>query len=127
MELHLKFNIKPVPWSRPRLAKSGHFFTKKEDAIYRRSLQYLCKEQYQGGAFCDAVKIKIEFVMKRPKTVTRKNMTTKPDLSNLIKNVEDALFCSDSYLLVDDAKIIGIEATKAYGDSDYINLFIMSV
>lgn len=59
-----------------------------------------------------AVVVQYEFLMPRPKTVTRKHMTVKPDLDKLARAVNDA--CTDAQLMSDDALIISMHLNKRY-------------
>jgi hypothetical protein len=74
------------------------------------------------------VKISLEFVLPRPKTVTRKHPTTKPDLDKLIRAVSDAISL-ERYVQVikDDSQIISIHASKRYESAAFppgVQIFI---
>lgn len=76
-----------------RLAEEGHFF---------------------GGA----VRVFVTFTFARPKSVSPKKrgyMTVAPDLSKLVRGIEDAM---TGVLYRDDAQIVEIVARKVYGASD---------
>lgn len=59
-----------------------------------------------------AAVVQYEFLMPRPKTVTRKYMTVKPDLDKLARAINDA--ATDARLLADDALIISLNVNKRY-------------
>jgi len=63
------------------------------------------------------VTLDVTFYLQRPRSVTvrkRPCMTTRPDLSKLVRGLEDAL---TEILWKDDAQITSITATKVYADS----------
>jgi crossover junction endodeoxyribonuclease RusA len=58
-----------------------------------------------------AVSLEIDFIMPRPKTVTRARHTVKPDLDKLIRAVNDAI---TGICFVDDSRVVRINAAKNY-------------
>ena len=60
----------------------------------------------------EATCLNITFYMPRPKTNKRTHMTTKPDLSKLVRSVEDSLVVAG--LLKDDSLITFLVARKQY-------------
>ncbi len=56
---------------------------------------------------------------KRPKSVTRKFMTTKPDASKLLRAIEDAL---TGVVYVDDAQLVRSWAAKHYGEFERVEV-----
>lgn len=65
----------------------------------------------QDDLFEDAVRLQIAFFFVRPKSVTRPHMTTRPDLSKLIRATEDAL---NGVVWTDDALVTEIGSAKRY-------------
>jgi Holliday junction resolvase RusA-like endonuclease len=59
-----------------------------------------------------AVKVEIDFIFNRPKSVTREFPTVAPDLDKLTRAVLDGL---TGVAYVDDAQVILIQAVKTYG------------
>lgn len=85
-----------------------------------RSWEQAVRDAAQGVAgvayFTEAVALEIEFWFPRPKSVKpakRPHLTTKPDLSKLIRGAEDAL---NGVVFKDDAQVVTITATKKYVD-----------
>lgn len=79
------------------------------DAV-RTAAQDVAGEVFFEGA----IALHVAFYLQRPRSVketTRPFMTTKPDLSKLIRSTEDAL---TEVLWKDDALVIAITASKAY-------------
>lgn len=56
---------------------------------------------------------------KRPKSVTRKFMTVKPDASKLLRAIEDAL---TGVVYADDAQLVRSWAAKHYGDFERVEI-----
>ena len=67
--------------------------------------------------FTGPLTVSFNFVLKKPKSVKRPYPSVKPDLSNLIKSVEDGL---NGVAWKDDALICAISASKRYGNEDLI-------
>ncbi len=66
--------------------------------------------------FTEAVSLDIEFWFPRPKSVKpskRPHLTTKPDLSKLVRGAEDAL---TGVLFRDDSQVVTLVASKRYVD-----------
>lgn len=67
---------------------------------------------FDGDQCADAVEVELLFVMPRPKSVTRKFMTVKPDADKLARSVLDSI--TDSGLWADDSQVVGLLVRKAY-------------
>jgi len=63
----------------------------------------------------DGVRLTAVFTLSRPKSVKRRHPITRPDLSKLIRGVEDALI---RVLYTDDAQIVELLVAKRYGGVD---------
>lgn len=64
------------------------------------------------------VTLTVVFYLQRPKSVSEKkrpHMTTAPDLSKLVRGIEDAL---NEVLWKDDAQVVEIVASKVYAPVD---------
>jgi Holliday junction resolvase RusA-like endonuclease len=71
-------------------------------------------QQQCGGAFFDgAVRLAVVFFLPRPKSkpASVKHHLTRPDLSKLLRGIEDAL---TGVLWMDDSSVVEIVARKAY-------------
>lgn len=109
---------KPMPLQRPRAGKHGFY---DPQMIAKRNFAYLVKEQHQHDTTEAPVSLYLKFFFSMPKawSIKKKNLmrgadhTQTPDLSNLIKFVEDALIGT---IWVDDRTIYQITAHKIWGD-----------
>ena len=62
-----------------------------------------------------AVRVVAIFIMKSPKTVTRRYPHVKPDLDKLIRAVLDGL---TGVAYEDDSQVVFIESSKCYGEQE---------
>lgn len=98
--------LEPVAWARPRANfRSGRFFNSDDMMVYQRTIRSMLGKQSPP---IGDLKVTLRFYMTPPKRKVRERPGVKPDLSNLIKNVEDAC---NGVLWRDDAQIV------SYGDS----------
>ena len=122
----IKFTIigKPKALKRHRVAKNGRMYDpsyKDKKDIALQMAQFKPKTPFAGD-----IRLTIRFTMPRPKShfrtgkyshLLKDNMperhSIKPDLSNLLKLIEDILQ-PDFY--VDDSQICEMYAEKIYGD-----------
>ena len=113
--IHFTLDIEPKPKARPRVTKAGRAYTPKVTREFEKAIKTLSRvhilEPLKG-----AVALKVLFVHPRLKSEAkkrpeRKYKTTRPDLSNLIKSLEDGL---EGVAFKDDAQIVRIEAEKIH-------------
>ena len=71
----------------------------------------IAMDLHKLAAFDGAVGLEIEFIMPKPKTVTRQLPTAKPDLDKLIRAINDAI---TGICFTDDARVVRITAGKYY-------------
>lgn len=80
------------------------------------SVRYAAQEVAGDVFFEGPVELRIAFTFSRPKSATPKKrpcMTTRPDVSKLVRAAEDAL---NGLVWKDDAQVVAILATKSYVD-----------
>jgi len=113
--IHFTLDIEPKPKARPRFTRTGRAYTSKVTREFEKAIKTLSRvhilEPLKG-----AVALKVLFVHPRLKSEPkkrpeRKYKTTRPDLSNLIKSLEDGL---EGIAFNDDAQIVRIEAEKIH-------------
>ena len=115
---------RPIPLQRPRMYKKGlydpQYMAKKNFASIVKIKTLNRKEL----PIKDYLYLELNFFFKFPKSWSKKKKnfaflnpvhTSKPDLSNLIKFVEDAL---NDVLWSDDCVIYKIKASKHWHDED---------
>lgn len=95
---------------------------------FKKDLQELMKNTaiYRSAPPIDEPMIlSCKIFIKRPKSVKREHPEVKPDLSNYIKGVEDAM---NKIVYTDDSKIIGYtECRKSYSENPGISVVLYSV
>lgn len=105
----------PIPLMRPRTS-DGRFYDPQKKV--KDEVAWIIRTQHTGELYQGPLKLSITFYMQLPRAslVKKKALDgtphyTRPDTSNLIKFVEDAL---NGILYPDDAQIAIIEARKIY-------------
>ena len=129
---HVDFAIfaTPVGKGRPRFNTFGQPYTPAKTRKFEKLVKDSATEAMQGKApFGQDLKIemKVDFFYEPPKSWSKKKREhyiaeeipklTKPDLTNLIKSIEDA--CND-VIYEDDKNISDLHITKRYGNEDAI-------
>ena len=114
---------------RPRaFVRGGHarMHPDKRDGQYRGEAIVLIRqamaEQGLAEPIAGPVILRVNVIMRRPKSVSqrkRPHPTVKPDLSNIIKSVEDAL---NGTAIVDDSQIVSLHAHKHYSSTDGVRV-----
>ena len=109
----------PIPLARPRLGKNGRVYDSqyKDKAIWMWDARLQAKNMPLMLGF---VHMSVEFIMpiavslsaKKRKELQETWHDSKPDLSNLLKFVEDVLI---GIAYHDDSQVCKIECTKKYG------------
>lgn len=105
------FPIEPVAKGRPRIW-NGRAVTPPKTREFEKTVKALARSQYKGEPLDGPLRMVVVFMLKKPKTVKREYPTVKPDLSNLVKSLEDAL---NGIAYVDDSLIIETLSSKKYG------------
>ena len=109
----------PVAKARPRFTSSGHVYTPKKTAVYEQVIGLHARAAMKGKKILTgAIKLSVTAYMPIPQSWSLKQKTKamsgalrhtkRPDLSNIIKSVEDAL---NGIVYADDAQI------DRYGES----------
>lgn len=101
---------------RPRATKSGTVYKDKKDREYEKVIADAFREAYPDfepirGAVSLYVRSYRPLPKSRPKKVLIEPDTSKPDLTNIVKSVEDAL---NGLAWVDDSQIIECSAQKLF-------------
>ena len=85
---------------------------KKDAAQWEQKIKLVALEFRPYKLWTCAVRLDVDFIMPRPKTVTRQDHTVKPDRDKLLRCVQDAL---TGMIYKDDSQVIEGETTKIYG------------
>ena len=104
-----RLDIVPKPKQRPRFSK-GKAYTPQQTRQYEQSIKVLSAHHFTD-LMEGALKLELNFYFKRPKKPKTAFKESKPDLTNLIKAVEDGL---EGVAYANDAKIVEINAVKKY-------------
>ena len=125
--IHMTLDLKPEAKQRPRFNRTtGRAYTAEKTRKFENAVKALAKEHI-SEPLNGAVSLSIVFVAPRlkaePKSQTeRKYKTSRPDLSNMIKSLEDGL---QGALFHDDAQVVKLSAEKVYaglGESPHIEI-----
>ena len=132
--MKIQFTIpgNPVPKARPRVTKSGHAYTPKKTSDYEKLVQIYAKQAMAGmNPTTEAVRLTVRAFFPIPKSWTKAKKekalngdlkhTTKPDLSNIVKAVEDAM---NGIVYKDDSQISEIVCVKRYSMSPKVDLTV---
>jgi Holliday junction resolvase RusA-like endonuclease len=110
---------KPIPLDRPRFSQ-GHVWDSQKKLKHSWGVQ-LQQQHQDRPLFSDVpLHLEVEFFLPFPRVTVKKQMLmvnklhiARPDLSNLIKFVEDA---STGILFLDDCIIASISSSKRYAE-----------
>ena len=123
MKYRIVVPVTPVAKARPRVGKHGNVYTPKKTQEFENTVRFFASKTIKRP-LDGAVKLTVRFYFPRPKKLYWKNKDMppvlhdkRPDISNLIKSVEDAL---NGIAYRDDAQIAVVHAEKWYhsGDDD---------
>lgn len=126
LEKTYKVDLHPHPQGRPRVTVRGGrpiVYDPPESKQFKEDLKRCIREQ--GVVFFyGAVELTVRFRLKKPKALPEGEdiyHITRPDLSNLLKSVEDAL---SDLVLPDDKHIARVVMEKFYSDKPGIEITI---
>lgn len=119
--------VEPVPQGRPRFTTRGSYpmtYTPKETRQYVKQVRRHLRDEYGDRKPMDgAIRIDYEFILSKPKSVpkSRRFVSTKPDLDNLVKAFQDAMEYKQMKderapfgLFSGDSRIVSTNAVKRY-------------
>lgn len=112
--------LHPFQKERHRTGQDGKTYTPKRTKKAEQDLAILVKS-LKPPTFEGAIELDIVFVIKNDKKEPRTPKTQRPDLSNYVKLVEDAL---NGVLWKDDAQIFRLSALQLWGEQDQISLSV---
>ena len=118
-----RFDISPVPASRPRVSKWGAYYT----GAYKEFREKAAEKVWDVlgtdlEPLTTFLAVSLELYVKRPKSTEKEY--PKPDVDNYAKAVFDIL---NKKLWVDDSQIVSMYVTKQWAPKDSEGYFILSV
>lgn len=109
----------PITQGSKRLGRHGSRFVVLDDndkklRPWRRDVTKLARQARRGHdcPWDGPLLLHCVFYLPRPKTVKRDTAHVKPDLSKLVRAVEDSL--TEASVWVDDSRVVALVATKRY-------------
>jgi Holliday junction resolvase RusA-like endonuclease len=102
----------PVAQARPRIVRGHAFYPAKSQRYRKQSALHLQLSRKGAPPLSGPLKLVLCVYRQRPKSNKNDRPVTKPDLSNYIKMLEDALV--DAGVVYDDAQICVIESRKEW-------------
>lgn len=123
----------PTGKGRARVTRTGHAYTPQKTRDYERAVKIAYLEAVKDKPYEKGVPLKLSLgcAYPIPKNDSRKKRseklrgitkpTVKPDLSNVLKAVEDAL---NGIAYADDAQITELHVTKYYSEFPGIEVLI---
>lgn len=118
-----RFDINPVPASRPRVSKWGAYYA----GAYKEFREKAAEKVWEvigteGELLSGPLAVSLELYIKRPKS-TEKDFP-KPDVDNYAKAIFDTL---NGKLWVDDSQIISMYVTKQWAAKNSDGYFVLSI
>ena len=108
----------PVPQGSKNVSRWGNVYDANHATLKPWRAQIAKRASETERYFTGPVSVQVEFVLPRPKTVTRPHPIVKPDLDKLLRACFDGLHCSGYKLLQDDSIIVSSLCCKRYQTPD---------
>ena len=123
MKYSQRFDINPVPASRPRVSRWSTYYPKKYTK-FKKDMEALTSE-IEITPSAKLVSVELEFRIMMPKSFSKKKRqglnntycSNNSDIDNYIKAILDSL---NGVFYIDDKQVVEIFARKIYGDEGYI-------
>ena len=118
-----KFNINPVPASRPRVSRWSTYYPKKYTK-FKKDMEALTSEMETTPSE-KLVSVELEFGIMIPKSWSKKKReelnntycSNNSDIDNYIKAILDSL---NGIVYIDDKQVVELFAKKIYSEEGYI-------
>jgi len=118
-----KFNINPVPASRPRVSRWSTYYPKKYTK-FKKDMEALTSE-LETTPSEKLVSVELEFGIMIPKSWSKKKReelnntycSNNSDIDNYIKAILDSL---NGIVYIDDKQVVELFAKKIYSEEGYI-------
>lgn len=118
-----RFNINPVPASRPRVSRWSTYYPKKYTK-FKKDMEALTSEMETTPSE-KLVSVELEFGIMIPKSWSKKKReelnntycSNNSDIDNYIKAILDSL---NGIVYIDDKQVVELFAKKIYSEEGYI-------
>lgn len=118
-----RFNINPVPASRPRVSRWSTYYPKKYTK-FKKEMEALTSEMETTPSE-KLVSVELEFGIMIPKSWSKKKKeelnntycSNNSDIDNYIKAILDSL---NGIVYIDDKQVVELFAKKIYSEEGYI-------
>ena len=122
-----RFNLNPVPASRPRVSKWGTYYGKRHQAFRSEAVALLSKMREEGllptVPLNGRLRVWVVFSVQKPKTT--KLATPRGDIDNFLKLILD---CCTGFIWEDDHQIERVCAFKGFAaDEGSIDLVVEEI
>ena len=136
MEIHITVDGEAVPQGRPRFVRAtGRAYDPPKARQYKAKVRREAAINAPSVPLEGAVELSLMIYRKTPKSASKRRTgamlagdvrpTTKPDVSNVLKGVEDAL---NGIVYKDDSQIVQYGTVgKWYADRDYIVIEVREI
>jgi Holliday junction resolvase RusA-like endonuclease len=125
--LEVTLPVIPVAKGRPRMARTGVVFTPSKTRHYENQLRFFLHKEFAGkDPVKDPLIVHAIFAFVRPKGMSEKKRPfhcVKPDLTNLMKALEDA---GNGIIWQDDSQIFEMGLIKTYDNKSWIKITVMA-
>lgn len=125
----LTFPGDPVPLARPRFSRKGTYDSQSH--VKQIYILHLLSVKHTWKKLNGPLEMEVIFEMRIPKCSKKKIReyldtphVKRPDLSNLVKFIEDVM---QGFLFDDDSQIVGINAVKMYSENPQTTVKIRSL
>lgn len=136
MEIHITVDGEAVPQGRPRFVRAtGCSFDPPKSRAYKAKVKAKARLNAPSAPLERAVELSLMIYRVPPKSASKRRRaamlageirpTTKPDVSNVLKGIEDAL---NGIVYKDDSQIVQYGTVgKWYADRDYIVIEVREI
>lgn len=121
----------PVAQGRPRFTRNGRAYDPPKSRAYKKRVREACAKSAPETPVDGAVRLLVAAYFGIPKSWSRRKKwaafrneirpTKRPDLSNVLKGVEDAL---NGLWYEDDAQIVSITCAAWYSDEPRVEILM---
>lgn len=102
-----------IPQGSKAISRAGFMYeSNKNLKAWRKHATETLTKQHKTDTLQNALAVRISIKFTRPKTVTRKHVTVKPDVDKLARAILDS--ATDAGIWRDDSQVVDLRITKDY-------------